>query len=85
MAEIKYRGYLIERWPPPIPDRSHDWQWRHEDYDGAPWEHGGPPLDHRAGTSPSLEQAKADIDEQIMEGSSARGNRGCTGSVRGFD
>ena len=67
LAEIKYRGYLIEHWPPPIPDRSHDWQWRHEDYDGAPWHHGGPPLDHRAGTSPSLEQAKADIDEQIEE------------------
>jgi hypothetical protein len=59
---MRYRGYVIQHDPPPIPNRSHDWQFAHEDYDGAP-DSG----DHRIGTAPSLEEAKAGIDEQIAE------------------
>ena len=54
-----YRGYHIEYDPPPIPIRTSDWAWSHEGYDG--------PEDPRSGYSPSLEAAKADIDEQIAE------------------
>ena len=56
---VEYRGYWIEYDPPPIPLRTSDWKWSHDGYDG--------PGDHRAGYSPSLEEAKADIDEQIEE------------------
>jgi len=60
--EELYRGYHIYHDPPPIPIRTHDWQWYHDDYDGAPDGN-----DHRCGSSGSLEAAKADIDEQIEE------------------
>ena len=30
----EYRDYVIEHNPPPIPVRSHDWQFWHRDYDG---------------------------------------------------
>ena len=59
---INYRGYRIIFNPPPIPDRSHDWQWSHEEYDGAPDGN-----DIRIGSSPSLEQARTEIDEQIED------------------
>lgn len=36
--------------PPPIPLRSHDYQFWHDDYDGPP--------DDRCGSAPSLEEAK---------------------------
>ncbi len=58
--ETNYRGYRINFNPPPIPTRFDDWQWSHEDFDGAP-----DAYDNRCGTSASLEQAKADIDAQI--------------------
>jgi hypothetical protein len=58
---MKYRGYVIVNDPPPIPSRDHDWQFAHEDYDG--------PEDNRCGTAPSLEAAKAEIDEQINDAS----------------
>ena len=54
-----YRGYRIEYDPPPIPIRTCDWAWSHDGYDG--------PGDFRCGHSGSLEQAKADIDEQIAD------------------
>lgn len=63
---IPYRGYWIEYDPPPIPSRAHDWQWWHDEYDGAPDSH-----DHRYGSSASLEEAKAEIDAQIEEAEEA--------------
>lgn len=62
MNAIDYRGYHIRFDPPPIPVRSFDWSWVHDDYDGAPDGN-----DNRCGASASLEQAKADIDEQIAD------------------
>lgn len=52
---MTYRSFRIEYDPPPIPDRNHDWQWAHQDYDG--------PGDSRCGTSSSLEASKVAIDE----------------------
>lgn len=58
MNQIKYRDYLISYWMKPIPDRSCDWDWHHEDFDLD---------DPRYGHSASLEAARAEIDEQIEE------------------
>lgn len=60
--QLTYRGYHIRFDPPPIPTRAFDWAWVHDDYDGAPDGN-----DTRCGASASLEQAKADIDEQIED------------------
>ncbi len=60
---ISYRGYWISYNPKPVPaSMGVDWDWRHEDYDGAPDGN-----DRRAGCSACLEAAKSDIDEQIEE------------------
>ena len=57
--QTRYRGYVIEYDPPPIPVRLHDWTFAHEEFDGAP-DSG----DMRAGTAASLEDAKREIDLQ---------------------
>ena len=49
-----YRGFVISYYAPPIPIRTCDWQWVHEDYDG--------PEDNRCGHAASREAAKADVD-----------------------
>jgi hypothetical protein len=67
MTQILYRGYHIRHDPPPIPIRTCDWQWYHEDYDPTPLHSYGPPSDDRSGASASLDDAKADIDDQIAE------------------
>ena len=54
-AEMKYKGYTITHNPKPIPVRSHDYDFVHEDYDG----YGDP----RCGTAASVEAAKEEIDE----------------------
>lgn len=56
MALETYRGWHIHYDPPPIPVRNCDWQFWHEEYDG--------PGDNRSGHAPSLETAKAEIDER---------------------
>ncbi len=61
----EYKNYFIEYDPPPIPIRSCDWQFAHKDYDGAPEDSFGPPMDKRCGTAGSLELAKASIDDLI--------------------
>jgi len=61
-SKLLYRGYHIVYEPKPIPDHSHDWSWWHDDYDGAP-----DSRDRRCGTSASLLQAQADIDDLIEE------------------
>ena len=59
---VTYRGYHIRFDPPPIPIREFDWQWHHDDFDGAPDGN-----DNRCGASASIEAAEAAIDEQIFE------------------
>lgn len=56
----RYRGFRIYHDPKPIPDRRHDWEYAHEDYDGAPDSN-----DDRHGTAASLEAAKAAIDSML--------------------
>ena len=58
----KYRGYTISYWAKPVPTRAWDYDFSHEDYDGAP-DSG----DNRCGNARSLEQAKEFIDELIEE------------------
>ncbi len=55
---MKYRGYNITHWRKPIPIRDYDWDFAHEDYDGA---EDSP--DCRCGAAASVEDAKAHIDE----------------------
>jgi hypothetical protein len=55
---IHYRNYEIRYWMKPVPVRDWDWDWHHKDFDLD---------DHRYGHSKTLEDAKADIDEQIEE------------------
>lgn len=57
-----YRDWQIAYDPPPIPARTCDWQFWHNDYDGAPDAN-----DNRSGHAPTLEQAKAEIDAWIEE------------------
>ena len=33
---FSYRNYVVQPDPPPIPDRSYDWNFHHDDFDGAP-------------------------------------------------
>lgn len=65
----KYRGYTITFDPPPIPIRSMDWHWASENFDAEQESDGTWTSNGLAGHSASLEEAKADIDEQIAENS----------------
>lgn len=54
MSDQTYRGYHIHYYAPPIPTRSCDWQYAHEDYDG--------PEDRRAGHAASEQACRDEID-----------------------
>jgi len=56
---VAYRGYIINHDQTPIPIRNHDWQFAHEEYDG--------PEDRRIGSAGSLEDAKREIDEMLLD------------------
>ena len=56
-----YRGYLISFEPKPIPNRAYDWDYMHEDYDGAPDAEDG-----RCGNGGTLQSCKDQIDEEVM-------------------
>ena len=60
MEPIKYNGFIITHWAKPIPDRSHDYDFVHEDYDGAE-----DAQDNRHGSGSSVEDCKAQIDELL--------------------
>lgn len=64
---IRYGNYHIYYDPPPIPIRSCDWHYVHDDYDGAPIFSDGPPADHRCGSAASVEDCKREIDELEQE------------------
>lgn len=59
---ITYRGFIISYDPPPIPVRTMDYHFVHEQYDGAEDSH-----DHRCGGAASLGAAMAGIDEMLEE------------------
>ena len=59
---VEYRGYQITYWAKPVPTRAWDYDFSHEDYDGAP-DSG----DARCGAARTMEEAKELIDEQIEE------------------
>lgn len=60
---VFHRGYWIAFNPKPVPaSLGVDWDWWHDDYDGAPDSN-----DDRCGCAASLEDAKAAIDDQISE------------------
>jgi len=59
MQRIRYGNWHIQYDPPPIPVRHWDWQFWHDDYDGAPDSN-----DNRSGAAASLDAAKAEIDER---------------------
>lgn len=65
---VEYRGYNITFDYPPIPIRTIDYSFFHDDYDGAP-EHlyDGFSSDTRCGQGASVDDCKAQIDEQILE------------------
>ena len=58
----KYRNYVISYDTKPIPLRAFDYDFQHEDCDGAP-----DAGDHRYGQAASMEDAKAVIDEQFED------------------
>ena len=55
---ISYRDWWVAYDPPPIPVRTMDWTFWHDDFDGAP-----DSCDSRCGHAASLEAAKAEIDD----------------------
>lgn len=55
----KYRGWIVEHNPPPVPTRAWDWQAHHEEYDG--------PGDNRWAVGASRAEVVAQIDEYIRE------------------
>ena len=55
MHKYKYKNWYMTHDPKPIPDRRHDWEAVHEDYDG--------PEDDRAITGKSLNDLMEQIDE----------------------
>lgn len=57
-----YRGFIISYDPPPIPIRTMDWHYVHEQYDGAEDAH-----DNRHGDCANLETCKLEIDELLSE------------------
>lgn len=62
LQALLYRGWHIYYDPPPIPTRSCDWQFYHDDFDGAP-----DAGDNRCGFAPTLDAAKAEIDEREFD------------------
>jgi hypothetical protein len=57
---VRYKGYHIYYDPKPIPGKVH-YSWVHDDYDGED--------DPRCGYAADVADAKAQIDEQVAEGS----------------
>ena len=59
---IKYKNYTISHDPKPIPLRSFDWDFSHDDYDGAPDGN-----DIRCGNGANIEDCKQQIDDMENE------------------
>lgn len=61
-TEIRYGKWTIAYDPPPIPVRTFDWSFWHDDYDGAE-----DARDGRCGHGASVEDCKAQIDEMELD------------------
>lgn len=70
MSDVSYRGWHVRHDPPPIPVRNCDWQFWHDDFDGAPDAN-----DNRSGSAASLEAAKSEIDAWELENGENAGLR----------
>lgn len=57
-----YRNFHISYSPPPIPYRSADWHYWHDDFDGAPDGN-----DNRYGSCASEQACRDEIDEWYLE------------------
>ena len=55
---VRYKNYTISYDPKPIPHRSFDWDFGHDDYDGALDSN-----DYRCGNGASIEHCKQQIDD----------------------
>ena len=55
---MNYKGFIISHDPKPIPSRAFDWDYMHEDFDGAP-----DAEDNRCGNGASLQDCKDQIDD----------------------
>jgi hypothetical protein len=69
---IRYGAWHIDHNPPPIPFRNCDWQFWHDDYDGAE-----DACDDRCGTAASLVDAMVAIDEKAADEWEKRGCSRC--------
>ena len=58
MPDIRFGFYTIRHNPKPIPDRRWDWDFVHDDFDGA-----DDSTDNRCGAAESVEACKAEIRE----------------------
>ena len=59
---VRYKDYIISYDPKPIPPRCFDWDFGHDDYDGAPDGN-----DYRCGNGDSIEHCKQQIDDMENE------------------
>ncbi|BAK66849.1 hypothetical protein SLG_21740 [Sphingobium sp. SYK-6] len=62
MSAIRYGDWHIQYDPPPIPVRTMDWHYWHDDFDGA-----DDACDNRYGSVASLEAAMDEIDDYEAE------------------
>ncbi|API59552.1 hypothetical protein BSL82_09685 [Tardibacter chloracetimidivorans] len=62
VKSMRYGDWHIEYNPPPVPFRSADWQFWHDDFDGAE-----DACDNRYGHAGSIEDAMNDIDDMADE------------------
>ena len=58
----RYRGFSFDYWRKPIPTSAFDYDFVHEDYDGAP-DSG----DNRCGSGHSIKDCKQQIDEILLD------------------
>lgn len=59
---VLYKGYKISYNPKPIPTDQMDWDFVHDDFDGAPDSN-----DRRCGSAASVEACKGEIDDLIED------------------
>lgn len=65
-TDTAYRGYRICL-ASFSPASQFDWEFSHEDYDGAPTYSDDGPSDHRCGRAASLEACKSEIDALVED------------------
>ncbi|MNS40589.1 hypothetical protein D3C72_729110 [compost metagenome] len=61
-AAVVYKGFKIYYDPKPIPTNKLDWNWVHDDFDGAPDSN-----DRRCGSAESIDACIVEIDDLIED------------------